>query len=1842
MSDLECQECYMKFASKAELANHKEHFCVESEWFDPMKVKSKLEDFSQGVANRKALSFNEVKDYLKKRTLAAGDPHVASMSLKDMRRNFQKDGKKLEELHLHITRQREIEKAEELRLLKVRQQKARAEKNKEERELRDLISKLEKQKESEIRKRMEKEMIKRELRDLDAIQLKQIENDRKQEIAKLARERAALKQKEEEMEKEVEKLEKRFTNQEKRFREEQNSVNKYFEEKMQEGNDSKKKEQMRLAQYRGKRSAELKVQRARLIDKQKDLLKRAEQMKVDIGNGIATMDVPNTCAEDLLGRDELTQIVGEVQENLGETQAKVVKLKNDIKVASRRDKEDFCTLEAELANVAKPTKESFSVQAEELMGKWISQEQLVQDESEVCPDGHNVNENYGILADTLDEIISKTAPVDNTSNNPQSKVDKLSTVKQANAPPVSPVFDAADSRSKTGQFSPPTLSRTYISQSYVPAGSREAHKKTVGEEIEELKHEYYTNDSRDPNILLQIQAIERDLQVLDSTNLASAGQVGSNNSVLNRSRNMRLPQQQLLHKQPQHSIGYTDGSQTVMMMMMMQQQQQYHQQIQLETLRRQYEDERKNMQSEMENLSRMKSDKDVKRNEYHRMMKNVLHRLDEVYVKRGNREGQSLQNDLMSHNIGHITEETMRAIKALPRDSELHRIQMKHLEEITKMRFKMQELAEKQQLFELETKLKRAEGQHRKELEHDAFMDEKRRQLRAARIQRVLAKEMPGAAIVNSFGTDYNSDEGFSVFFDFAKGIDSGHKFLRLVYCFAVGQEQKTKVRAMPPAECETESGSAQQCVIAAHRELKKVPAIAGSRCVIEIQAIRDVMPGQPGQPGQPVGWCAFDLFQGDLRLNTGLHKIPLQIGHVNFHQIDKQSIPQTRHITLFIRLCTAADSESFKTMSLDPRIASEKYSYPSQIQNIPKPVNSSTGEKRSRKPRKARTRPRAERAAAVKSIPVDVAREPSKIEMEKVEPEKKHEIKPVVELPKTLALEWESDGIGINIKSLEDCYSAVDKDTIYIRFSICDKNGTAITSNQTGNPLLFTTDQLDPVDEGADLFSFEFDKLVVISAEDIGAIEPESTFTLFEVLDNNNDVLGWNAILISSKENINKSEKELVLYECPVVFPPNEKTCIHSEQDVEARLRVELYNPKFPPDKTERKINEEAENNGKPEDPVLEEPGDQLQAVPKESINNWFIEVEKGPHPPSDPIFVPGDGFDVYLDGARYLPSCTTLSRVTLKSMTSTFKLVKLHEGKNKVADRVAITKISEDAFSPMWNNRIEYRDSTFDTTTALMIRVDVIEEGSKQIEVVGYACLNVFCEKGTRKPPTVNGEECVLNKGGHQIPIYYGPPNQKNSWDLDNLAIHDKVPCATLLIRILPAERNSSNVVMSIYDDGTSEDDLFEIAPQYSSGYYNSCSDLPSSAVPSEGERKLYKFRYELPDLMCSQRALDAKIEGEDTWETKTDKELQTWANKRMTGKPTDIMSPSRICQYNKSAGFFFRVDLAHNIKFPSAGIFSKAGEVLKVMYTLCPPGAKFLQEGNAEKTYFTRSSNWSSSYLAQEFADEKRTFHVDYKENACFVIEVKGVKIVRDKKDSSEKIQVSDLGFAILPIFQPSISEELTGHVICGLFQIPLFQGQPPKDLIEEVCSGTGPMLSILDRENSKKSKYKLQLYDNGAQLFVRILDTQLFSMRNTFLKNASERYLPAGKEKKFVYEKKKYMKDSHNISKAVPKNTAPEDFQVTINRMLAAKYDLKDAEVAGYDTASKRGNAEDKVKESKEEAQEKSENEDVEGKIKSGSRESHEVGGGEGNAEDSREEENRDKDSNSEESSDGKVD
>ena len=253
-----CRECNMAFDTPESLQNHKANFCVDSDWVDPEVMKRQLEQEEQGLGNEKGrdLSFDEVKQYLKRRATGeeTGYDRVGGKTISNLRETFAKNGDGLEEMHRLVMQQRAGEKAEELRKLKIRQQKIRAQRNQDEREIRDLMRDLEKRKEVELRARMEREVVKRELRNLDAVQLKSIESERKQEIAQLAREREQLKMREDELLAEVAKLEDRITNREKSFKQQQDQVEDYYLKNLNQKKDAHKNEQMQLAQYRGQRS----------------------------------------------------------------------------------------------------------------------------------------------------------------------------------------------------------------------------------------------------------------------------------------------------------------------------------------------------------------------------------------------------------------------------------------------------------------------------------------------------------------------------------------------------------------------------------------------------------------------------------------------------------------------------------------------------------------------------------------------------------------------------------------------------------------------------------------------------------------------------------------------------------------------------------------------------------------------------------------------------------------------------------------------------------------------------------------------------------------------------------------------------------------------------------------------------------------------------------------------------------------------------------------------------------------------------------------------------------------------------------------------------------------------------------------------------------------------------------------------------------------------------------------------------------------------------------------------------------------------------------------------------
>ena len=87
-------------------------------------MQQSMETEESMTGAKKALSFDEVRSYLRNRTENATNPVVGALTLNDMRDGFRKNDQQLELLHQQISRQREKEKAEELRQLKIKQQKA--------------------------------------------------------------------------------------------------------------------------------------------------------------------------------------------------------------------------------------------------------------------------------------------------------------------------------------------------------------------------------------------------------------------------------------------------------------------------------------------------------------------------------------------------------------------------------------------------------------------------------------------------------------------------------------------------------------------------------------------------------------------------------------------------------------------------------------------------------------------------------------------------------------------------------------------------------------------------------------------------------------------------------------------------------------------------------------------------------------------------------------------------------------------------------------------------------------------------------------------------------------------------------------------------------------------------------------------------------------------------------------------------------------------------------------------------------------------------------------------------------------------------------------------------------------------------------------------------------------------------------------------------------------------------------------------------------------------------------------------------------------------------------------
>jgi len=237
------------------------------------------------------------------------------------------------------------------------------------------------------------------------------------------------------------------------------------------------------------------------------------------------------------------------------------------------------------------------------------------------------------------------------------------------------------------------------------------------------------------------------------------------------------------------------------------------------------------------------------------------------------------------------------------------------------------------------------------------------------------------------------------------------------------------------------------------------------------------------------------------------------------------------------------------------------------------------------------------------------------------------------------------------------------------------------------------------------------------------------------------------------------------------------------------------------------------AEDNKKP---VLIPPKRQIA-----SKDYWLLGNPLGP---CTEKYQRGDGVDVYIDSARFLPDNTTISRISLRFFTSN----KQPMGNAKVYSE--LSGLTSPAIHPAYNLKAELRGNTMNPSIIGLLRIDTIDSSTLLPGTIGYAVFKVFATRDRKSIGNNNDSNVYINTGGFQLPVYVGRINPDiDSFDENLLTNCDcvKIPCASLLVRIYSAPKSSDGIITLSRDEFPKEEwmklKLDYPLPDYSTGFYN-----------------------------------------------------------------------------------------------------------------------------------------------------------------------------------------------------------------------------------------------------------------------------------------------------------------------------------------------------------------------------------------------------------------------------------
>lgn len=154
----------------------------------------------------KNLKLDDLRAYIKSKSSDDKKQLIDQMSLEDLSNYFNSHNQRQEDLETHALRVREKNFIDQLNFMKIEKQKASEAKQKQERQLGELMKEFTTRKDIELKAKFEKDAINRQLREIQKVKLTALENDKKRELERLAAQREAIRLQEQSLLDEVQKL----------------------------------------------------------------------------------------------------------------------------------------------------------------------------------------------------------------------------------------------------------------------------------------------------------------------------------------------------------------------------------------------------------------------------------------------------------------------------------------------------------------------------------------------------------------------------------------------------------------------------------------------------------------------------------------------------------------------------------------------------------------------------------------------------------------------------------------------------------------------------------------------------------------------------------------------------------------------------------------------------------------------------------------------------------------------------------------------------------------------------------------------------------------------------------------------------------------------------------------------------------------------------------------------------------------------------------------------------------------------------------------------------------------------------------------------------------------------------------------------------------------------------------------------------------------------------------------------------------------------------------------------------------------------------------------------------